>query len=107
MPEKSTADRRYPSPAIPTRRKVADPTDEELDAYIRTRLELIGIDLSVLPEDDPEAPADRARVHRSIRNFLRNTVPALSAFELDPQQWPPFFYPAALSEVREESSGEG
>ncbi len=78
------------------------PSDEELDAYIRTRLALIGIDLSVLPEEDSDAPADRVSVHRSIRNFLRNTVPALSAYELDPQAWPPVLYPAALPPVGEE-----
>lgn len=80
------------------------PTDEELDAYIRTRLDLIGIDLDVLPEDDPDAPADRERVHRSLRNFLRNTVPALSEYELDPQAWPPLLYPASLPPVTEGGS---
>ncbi|TVP55975.1 MAG: hypothetical protein EA351_09165 [Gemmatimonadales bacterium] len=93
------------SPALNTTGGRA-PSDEELDAYIRTRLALIGIDLSVLPEEDPDAPADQAGVHRSIRNFLRNTVPALSAYELDPQAWPPVLYPAALPPVGEERVGE-
>jgi hypothetical protein len=78
-----------------------DLTDEELDQYIRTRLTLIGIDLSVLPEEDPDAPADRVRIHRSLRNFLRNTVPRLSAYELDPQSYPPVLYPSALPPVTE------
>lgn len=86
---------RSPRPDLP------DPTDQELDAYIRTRLALIGIDLSVLPDEDSDAPADRAGVHRSLRNFLRNTVPNLSAYELDPQHWPPVLYPASLPPVSE------
>ncbi len=83
-----------------------DLTDQELDRYVVTRLRLLGIDLSVLPEDDPEAPADQLRVLRSARSFLRNTVPALSNFELDPQVFPPVSYPAALPPVTEVSDGE-
>ena len=37
-------------------------TDEELDRYILTRLALIGVDLSVLPEEDESAPVDLTRV---------------------------------------------
>jgi hypothetical protein len=73
-----------------------DLTDEELDVYVQTRLRIIGVDLSVLPENDPDAPADRVRILRSARGFLRGTVPELSAFELDPQVFPPVSYPAAL-----------
>jgi hypothetical protein len=79
----------------------AEPTDEDLDRYIRTRLALIGVDLSVLPRDDPGAPADQRRVLRSARNLLRTTVPVLSDYELDPQSVPPAFYPAALPSVIE------
>ncbi len=71
-------------------------TDAELDAYIRTRLAIVGVELSVLPEDDPAAPADRIRIYRSARNFLRNTVPRISGYSLDPQDVPPILYPAAL-----------
>ena len=35
------------------------PTDAELDAWIRARLALIGIDLGQLPVADPAAPADQ------------------------------------------------
>ena len=83
------------------------PTDAELDAYVETRLRLIGIDLSVLPENDPSAPADQLRTIRSARTFLRSTVPALSAFELDPQEFPPILYPAALPPITEGSRSSG
>lgn len=73
-----------------------DPTDEELDHFIETRLRLAGVDLSVLPEDDPDAPADRLRLFRSARNFLRNTAASLSAFDLDSQVFPPMSYPASI-----------
>jgi hypothetical protein len=73
-----------------------DPTDEELDRFIETRLRLAGVDLSVLPEDDPDAPADRVRLFRSARNFLRNTAASLSAYELDSQLFPPMPYPASI-----------
>lgn len=80
------------------------PTDEELDVFIRTRLKLIGVDLDVLPEDDPEAPADRVRIFRSLRRFLRGTVPALSTYELDPQIWPPGLYPSRMLPDGEDES---
>jgi hypothetical protein len=80
-------------------------TDEELDRFVETRLRIIGVDLSVLPEDDPDAPADRVRVLRSARGFLRQTVPALSAFDLDPQTFPPVSYPAALPGIPEADHG--
>lgn len=89
-----------PGPAPAPQEPTADPSDEALDRYIRTRLALIGVDLSVLPEDDPSAPADQVRVLRSARNVLRNTVPALSNHVLDPQEFPPSMYPAHLPEVR-------
>jgi hypothetical protein len=82
-------------------------SDDELDGLILTRLALVGVDLGVLPEDDPEAPADRARVLRAARTLLRSTVPALAAFRLDPQRWPPALYPPALERVSaEEDRGE-
>jgi hypothetical protein len=93
-----------PAPAAPGRR---EPTDEELDQYIRVRLALIGIDLEVLPESDPAAPVDRTRVMRSVRQLLRSTVPALSDYRLDPQDFPPTLYPAHLPEVRTAGGGDG
>jgi hypothetical protein len=73
-------------PAPPGREPLSD---EELDRFIELRLRMAGVDLSVLPENDPSAPADQLRVLRSARNFLRNTASALSAAELDPQVVPP------------------
>jgi len=84
-----------PLPGTAFRPTMDEITDEELDRYVETRLRIIGVDLSVLPEDDPDAPADRVRILRSARSFLRGTVPALSAYELDPQVFPPMSYPAA------------
>jgi hypothetical protein len=50
------------------------PTDAELDVYIRTRFALIGIDISVLPENDPAAPMDQTRVMSNARSTLRAEV---------------------------------
>jgi hypothetical protein len=77
-----------------------EPTDDELDAFILTRLRLLGIDLSVLPEDDADAPTDRRRVLASARGVLRNTVPVISNFAIDVQDVPPSLYPARLPERR-------
>ena len=74
-----------------------DLTDEELDAYILTRLRSVGVDLSVLPEDDPDAPADRRRILESARRFLRSTPPALLDLEIPVQEVPPAMYPAAAA----------
>jgi len=70
------------------------PTDAELDAHIRARLQLIGIDLSQLPVSDPSAPADQTRVMNSLRNFLRNTPPVISAYSASVQYHPPVVYTA-------------
>ncbi|MFQ5537614.1 MAG: hypothetical protein ACE5GJ_09205 [Gemmatimonadota bacterium] len=69
-------------------------TDAELDAYILARLRLAGVDLSVLPEDAPDAPADQRRILEGARRFLRSTPQAIRNLELD---WDavPFLYPAA------------
>jgi len=80
-------------------------TDEELDQYIMTRLALIGVDLSVLPEDDESAPVDRQRVLRSARRFLREDIRRLSEYSLDSFGDPPALYPAAL--VRHTDRGAG
>ncbi len=78
--------------------------DEDLDRMILTRLTLLGVDLSVLPEDDPDAPADQRRILASARRFLRSTPPALADFRMDPQEVAPIMYPAALAPDR---IGEG
>lgn len=90
--------------ARPTRRSDASArlTDEELDRFIHTRLALLGVDLSVLPEEDETAPVDRVRVLRSARAFLRRTIPALADLELDPGEVSPAPYPAALAPLLEE-----
>jgi hypothetical protein len=71
-------------------------TDAELDQYILTRLKSLGVDLSVLPEDDEDAPADQTRILRSARRFLRETPPAIHGFEMDPQTVAPSAYPADM-----------
>lgn len=80
-----------------SRGRAVDLTDEQLDAWIRARLELAGVDLSVLPADDPDAPADRKRIMESARRFLRSTPPAILDFEMDVQAVPPIMYPAELA----------
>lgn len=69
------------------------PTDAELDAYIRTRYRLLGVDVSVLPVDDPEAPMDQARLLENGRDILRQDAAAAS-FTFDPQLHLPAPFPA-------------
>ena len=73
------------------------PTDAELNAHIRARLQLLGIDLNQLPVSDPSAPADQTRVLSSLRNFLRGTPPVFSEYSPDVQQHPPVVYTAPFS----------
>jgi hypothetical protein len=78
------------------------PTDQQLNAWIRARLRLIGVDLDQLPEtEDPETGSPtRAQALASLREFLRETIPAVSDWrpEEDPalqqQVMPPVLYPA-------------
>ena len=74
----------------------ASPTDEELDRYILTRYALMGIDISVLPESDPDAPMDRRRLLANGRSILRQEVEAAD-FTIDPQLHLPQLYPAPFS----------
>lgn len=87
---------------VPSLQELSDP---ELDAYILTRLRLAGVDLSVLPVDDPDAPADQRRVLAGARRFLRGTPGTIAGFAMDPQEVPPVLYPAsggsAAGEMRE------
>jgi hypothetical protein len=76
---------------------MAPPTDAELDAMIRARLALIGIDLTQLPVSDPSAPADQTRVMSSLRNFLRSTPPVISDYSPSVQDHPPVAYPAPFT----------
>jgi hypothetical protein len=80
----------------PAARDLADLTDEELDRYILTRLEIAGVDLSVLPDRDEEAPADRARILESARSFLRSTIPAIAELAIAPADGLPALFPLAL-----------
>jgi len=80
-----------------TEANVPDVSDEELNAYILTRLKLLGVDLSVLPEDDGDSPADQKRILQSARRFLRTTPGVIAAFYMDPQEVPPDIYPAELA----------
>lgn len=85
---------------------VDDLSDDELDDFIRTRLSMLGVDLSVLPEDDEDAPADQKRILESAREFLRETPPAIVDFEMDRQEVSPEMYPAELFGRTEEDAGE-
>lgn len=75
-------------------RPVQDLPDDVLDAWIRTRLTMVGVDLDVLPEDDASAPADVRRVLASARAFLRSTPGAIRSLPLPDDGAPPFLYPA-------------
>lgn len=81
----------------PRSQEAAAPTDEELDAWILARLDALGVDLSVLPEDDEEAPADRRRILRSARRFLRSVPGAIADFAFDPLGPPPGMYPSQMT----------
>ena len=72
------------------------PTDDELDTYIRTRYALLGIDISVLPEDDPAAPMDQTRLLANGRSIIRQDVVAAD-FEIDPQFHLPVPHPAPFT----------
>ena len=71
----------------------ASPTDADLDAYILTRYALLGIDISVLPTSDPDAPMDQARLLEHARRILRQDVEAAN-FEIDSRLHLPVPYPA-------------
>lgn len=71
------------------------PTDAELDTFIRTRFALLGIDITVLPQADPSAPIDQARVLSNARSILRSEATA-TEFPIDEQFVIPTLYPAPL-----------
>ncbi len=80
----------------PRPRPPREPTDEELDRYILTRYALLGIDVSVLPEADAEAPMDLERLLANGRRILRQDAEA-AAFEIDPQFHLPVPHPAPFT----------
>jgi len=61
-----------------------EPTDEELNTYIRTRYALLGVDISVLPVADEDAPMDQERLIANARSILRQDITAAN-FNIDPQ----------------------
>lgn len=92
-------------PATPpdSLRPIQEIPDAELDRFILLRLEMLGVDLSVLPEDDPDAPADRRRILASARRFLRTSPAVIADFPMDPQEVAPVLYPASVPRT----GGEG
>jgi hypothetical protein len=72
-----------------------------LDTYIRTRYALLGVDVSVLPLSDPEAPMDQERLLENGRSILRQDVEAAD-FEIDPQFHLPVPHPAPFVAWTEE-----
>jgi hypothetical protein len=79
------------------------PSDEELDRYIRTRYALLGIDISVLPADDEDAPMDQSRLLANARSILRQEVVAAD-FVIDPQFHLPVAHPAPFAAWTEEEA---
>jgi len=80
---------------------ISPPTTEEIDALIRIRLRMLGVDISVLPENDPSAVIDQTRVLQQCRSAMTDTA-AISRYYLDAEEYPPVLYPApqtAWSEV--------
>ena len=80
----------------PDRGSLEELSDDELDAWILVRLHMLGVDLSVLPEDEEDAPADQRRILASAREFLRSTPPVIAGFEMDALGVPPAIYPSEL-----------
>lgn len=72
------------------------PDDAQLDTYIRTRYALLGIDISVLPADDPAAVMDQRRLLADGRSILRTEVRIADA-DIDAQFHIPLLYPAPAS----------
>jgi hypothetical protein len=60
------------------------PTDAELDQYILFRFAMLGIDISVLPYDDPAAQVTQLDVLEGCRDVIRGALTVLE-FPLDPQ----------------------
>lgn len=72
------------------------PDDAALDAYILTRYALLGVDITVLPVSDPDAPIDRLRLLADARTTVRADVDAAN-FPFDPQVNAPALYPAPFT----------
>jgi hypothetical protein len=83
------------------------PTDAELDAFIRTRLALLGIDISVLSPTGPADPVtgspSQEGLLAGVRALLTTTAPQISSWlppapspEYAQQQAVPALYPSIL-----------
>ena len=81
--------------------EVLPPTDAELDALATTYWALLGIDMSVLPVDDPTAVTDQARCLSSARSTLRGEVDITEYAGLDAQADVAVLYPAPFAEWTE------
>jgi hypothetical protein len=68
------------------------PTDAELDVYIKIRYALMGIDISVLPVADDDAPMDQTRLLANARSIIRQDAEA-TKFVIDPQLYVPTAFP--------------
>ncbi|MFI1735153.1 hypothetical protein ACH40E_39240 [Streptomyces acidicola] len=83
--------------------EVQPPTQEELDAFVRTRLTLAGFDLTLLPEkaDPATGVPTRSQVLASLRAFVTSTPGAISGWTppaptpaYAQQASPPLLYPS-------------
>ena len=77
---------------------VPAPTDAELDTVAKTYWALLGIDISVLPVNDPAAIVDQARCLSSARSTLRAEATIMDYAGLDPQADIAVLYPTSFSE---------
>ncbi|TGB02118.1 hypothetical protein [Streptomyces sp. MZ04] len=76
--------------------------DDQLDAYIRTRLALAGVDIDQLPEqpDPGTGSPSRAQALSSLRAFVKSTPAALADWTpggtpaYAQQAAPPLIYPS-------------
>jgi hypothetical protein len=83
---------------VPPRMAVPEPTDADLDDLAQTYWALLGIDISVLPVDDPTAVADQARCLANARSTLRGEVPIQDYAGLDPQADLAVLYPVPFAQ---------
>jgi len=72
-----------------------DLSDDALDTLITARLALAGVDLTQLPEvaDPATGVPTREQAMTSLRTFLRDTVPAINAWQ------PPVASPEAAQQA--------
>jgi hypothetical protein len=76
---------------------MSTPSTDELNAWIFTRLELLGIDISVLPVSG-SAPATQNGILSACRSMLTGTIPVVSAYTADVEANPPALYVAPFTQ---------